>query len=130
MLSSLGKERKSDVTPRSGSERPGSRISERWTNGAAQVLTPINLPTWGNFASWIKLMIERKPGSPLGFAKDDHSGAYKQLPLRLQRRERSVITLRDPGSRDWEAFLPNTQLLWARNSRPPEKPASVELSPL
>lgn len=85
-------------------------LKQSWTNRAAQVLAPINLPTWGHFSSLIKLMIENIPTTPLGFAKADHSEAYKQLPPCPDQRELAAITPRDPDSGEWRAFLPNTQL--------------------
>ena len=85
-------------------------LKQSYTNAAAQVLTPINLPTWDHFSSLIKLMTKLAPSLPLGFAKADHSDAYKQLPLRPDHRGLAAITLREPSSGRWRCFLPNTQV--------------------
>ena len=58
----------------------------------------------------VELMIENAPSSSLGFAKADHSDAYKQLPLRPDQRELAATSLRGPRPGESKSFLPNTQL--------------------
>ena len=90
------------------------------TDRAARVLTRINLPTRDHGSSTIKLMIEKSPSSPLGFAKADHSDPYRQLPLRHDQRELAAIALRDPSSGALEALLPSTQLFGSTTDAPPK----------
>ena len=51
-------------------------------------------------------------GTPLGSAKADHEAAYKQLPLRPEKRRLATITHRDPSTGGRMAFPPNTGLSW------------------
>ena len=58
----------------------------------------------------IKLVIKNAPSSPLWFATADHGDAYKHPPLCPDQRELAATPSLDPSSREWESFLPNTQL--------------------
>ena len=90
--------------------RAAGDLERSCTNRVAQVLTPINLPTWYHFPSAIKSIIGKRSGRPLGFAKVDHSAAYGKLPLAPYQWRLATISLRDPQSGDRGALLPNTQL--------------------
>ena len=79
-------------------------LNQGWTNRAAHVFAPINLPTRDYFSSTIKLVIKNALSCPLGSAKADRSDAYRQLPLRPDQRELAAFTLRDPSSVEWNNF--------------------------
>ena len=82
-----------------------------WKSGsAAQVSAPISLPTRDHFSSAVKALMAKCSGRPLVFAKAERSAVYVQLSLAPEQRKLGTITLRDPQSADWRAFLPNTRL--------------------
>ena len=71
------------------------------TNEFCAAKTPISLPTWDHIGH---MAIDIAPSArPWSFLKTDHAAAYKQLPLRPDRAQYSVISLRDPTSCQWAA---------------------------
>ena len=74
--------RLSDMGPMGGGLRAIDALKRRKTNRAAAIKTPVNLPTWGQFAAVIRTFQEGGAKESLSMAKADHKVAYKQLPVR------------------------------------------------
>ena len=65
------------------------------TNRAADVRTPVKLPTWGHFSAVIRSFQERGLPGNLAMARADHRDAYKQLPVRDDRKVLAVVALKE-----------------------------------
>ena len=84
-------------------------LEQSSTNLAAQVSNPIYLTTWDRFSSTTRSLFAKCLGRPFGFAKADHRGAYKLLPLAPHQRRLAADTLKEPHSGDWKAIHPEAQ---------------------
>ena len=80
---------------------------------AAAIKTSVNLPTWGHVAAVVRSFQERGVAASLAMAKADHSEAYKQLPVRNDRRILADLTLEGPESDELRGSVPQAQLFGA-----------------
>ena len=83
------------------------------TNRAAAVRTPVNLPTWGHFAAVIRCFQESGTQEGLARVNADHREAYKQLPVKNDRKILAVAPLTDPDLGEINGFIPQTELFGA-----------------
>ena len=77
-------------------------------NSATHITTPITLPSWGHIASSVLRFQHFNPSASLSLIKADHEAAYKQLPLDPSEAGLAAVTLLNPTSNSWCAFLPRT----------------------
>ena len=75
------------------------------------VWTPIILPTWDHISQMCIRV--RNLRCQWSFFKADHEAAYKQLPLRPEHGNLTLVALRNPTSGKWVAFPPKALLFGA-----------------
>ena len=83
-------------------------IRRNMANLSTSVMTPIALPTWGRIARMAKRA--HNSGFDWAFVKRGRASAYKQLHIRPRYDNLTVVSLRNPSSGKWMAFIPRVLL--------------------
>ena len=86
------------------------------TKLAAAIRTPVNLPTWGQFAAVLRTFQEGGLRGNLAIAKADYKDAYGQFPVKGQPRDASTSDAKRTATGHSGCCVPETQLFGATSA--------------